>query len=81
LNHDRRQAEAEADQFIRQYYGHNWWGTRWGPFGTPEAVVDRIRAYAEAGVQHLIVRFAAFDQAAQMETFSRTVLPALRATP
>jgi probable F420-dependent oxidoreductase len=68
---------AEADAFIKQYYGRNWWGDRWGPYGDPMLAVERIWAYAEAGAQHVIVRFAAFDQARQMELFERYVLAKL----
>lgn len=79
LNPDEAAARQEADAFIRSYYGSNWWGDRWGPFGHPDAVIERARAYAEAGAGHLIVRFAAFDQAPQLDRFERFVLPALRA--
>ncbi|MSQ28165.1 MAG: LLM class flavin-dependent oxidoreductase [Dehalococcoidia bacterium] len=79
LNPDEATARQEADGFIRSYYGANWWGDRWGPFGHPNAVIERARAYAEAGAGHLIVRFAAYDQASQLDRFERDVLPALRA--
>ena len=79
LNPDEAAAGQEADAFIRDYYGTNWWGDRWGPFGHPDAVIDRARAYAEAGAGHLIVRFAAYDQGSQLDRFERDVLPALRA--
>ena len=78
LNSNEEQARLEADAFIRSYYGTNWWGDRWGPFGHPDAVAERVLSYAAAGARHLIIRFAAFDQEAQMTRFEESLLPALR---
>ena len=35
LNDDERRAEEEADRFIRNYYGLNFWTDKWGPFRPP----------------------------------------------
>ena len=78
LQHDETKAEEEANTFLLRYYGLNFWGDRWGPFGHSDRVISRIREYAAAGVKTVIVRFAAFDQLAQLETFVREVLPAFR---
>ena len=78
LNADPDQAWREADAFIRAYYGVNFWAETWGPFGRPEAVAQRMREYAEAGAQHLIVRFASLDPLGQLETFAKEVLPIFR---
>ena len=67
----------EAHRYLLTYYGANIWGDRWGPFGSPERAVERIKEYAQAGAGTLIVRFASFDQAGQLETFIREVEPAL----
>lgn len=77
LDSDVARAREEADAFIRQYYGANYWGDRWGPFGAPETIAEHIRAFAAAGAQHVIVRFASFDQARQMNHFERQLLPEL----
>jgi alkanesulfonate monooxygenase SsuD/methylene tetrahydromethanopterin reductase-like flavin-dependent oxidoreductase (luciferase family) len=78
MNEDARLAQEEGTRFVERYYGRDFWGDRWGPYGAPGAVVDRIRAYESCGAQHVIVRFAAFDQRSQMHHFQRDVLPALR---
>ena len=78
LNASPDEAWREADAFIRAYYGVNFWNETWGPFGRPEAVVQRIQEYLQAGAQHVIVRFASYDQPSQLETFAREVLPAFR---
>ena len=75
LDDDQRRAAEEADRYLMMYYGANIWGDRWGPFGPPDRTVDRIRQYAEAGAQTVIVRFASFDQERQFDTFLSKVLP------
>ena len=62
-------AEAEAEEFLTRYYGANIWGTRWGPFGDSERVVQRMAEYAEAGAETLVVRFASFQPEKQLEIF------------
>ncbi|MBI2965950.1 MAG: LLM class flavin-dependent oxidoreductase [Chloroflexi bacterium] len=79
VNKDAADARAEADRWIRAYYGLNFWGDRWGPFGPPEAVALRAREYADAGATEVILRFASFDQEAQLRLLASEVLPALRA--
>ena len=77
LKRDEAKAAEEANRYLMMYYGSNIWGDRWGPFGPPERVVERIREYAQAGAGTLIIRFASFDQEGQLETFLREVVPAL----
>ena len=50
--------------------------------GTPEQVVEAIRAYGRAGVQHLALQFMVPkwpDRKEQIERFAQEALPALRA--
>ena len=75
---DEQAATAEADDFIRRYYGLNFWADKWGPFAGPEAVARRLAEYAEAGAQEIVVRFASFDQQGQAETFISNVAPIIR---
>ena len=60
---DADKARAEAEDFLMAYYGVNHWGDRWGPWGTPETIVERLQAYAAAGADELIVRFASWTSA------------------
>ncbi len=78
LNQDKDAACREADAFIRSYYGINVWGDKWGPFGSPEEVAQRILEYAHAGAQEIIVRFASLDPVGQFGVFVREVLPSVR---
>ena len=75
MQQDRDRAQAEAEQFLLGYYGSNIWGDRCGPFGDPARVKDRLLAYAEAGAQTLIVRFASYEPERQLETFLEKVAP------
>lgn len=78
LDADEAKAEQEADTFIRRYYGTNFWKDKWGPFGHPDRTVARIREYAQAGARTVIVRFASFDQQAQLGVFLERVVPRIR---
>ena len=75
VNADAAEAEREADQWIRLYYGVNIWRKLWGPWGPAERVAESIRAYQAAGATTVIVRFASFSPLEQFETFLETVLP------
>ena len=76
INADSSKADAEATDFLTRYYGANIWGVRWGPFGEPEMIQQRMAEYVEAGAETLIVRFASFNPEAQLETFLERVAPA-----
>lgn len=78
INQDRNVAWREADDFIKSYYGLNFWAEKWGPFGPPGEVAARILEYVSAGVQEVVVRFAALDQAKQLEHFVQEVVPIVR---
>jgi len=72
---DETAAARDADEFIRSYYGLNFWEDKWGPFGSPERVAERMREYARAGAETVIVRFASHHQDRQLDRFAERVLP------
>ena len=76
LESDEVVASREADEFLHLYYGMNFWGDRWGPYGHPERTVERMRRYAEHGAGTIVVRFASLNQERQLEIFLRDVAPA-----
>lgn len=78
LSRDQPKAREEAERYLTMYYGANIWGDRWGPFGPPDMTVESIRRYAQAGASTVIVRFASFDQEAQLDTFLNDVAPAFQ---
>ena len=73
---DLAKAESEANRFLTGYYGANIWGSRWGPFGGPERVKERMSEYVAAGAETLVVRFASFDPERQLDIFLDQVAPA-----
>lgn len=79
INDDVDAAAAEAEDFLVSYYHVSHWGDRWGPWGSPQAIVQKMAAYANAGAKELVVRFASWDQPGQWERFEREVLPAFSA--
>lgn len=81
LDEDEAKAEENADAFIRAYYGLNFWKDKWGPFGHPDRVVERILDYVAAGARTVIVRFAAFEQERQLDRFLERVLPSVKPSP
>lgn len=75
LDEDEAAAKADAEDWLMRYYGANIWGTRWGPFGGVQRVADRMAAYADAGADTLVVRFATFDPERQLDVFLERIAP------
>lgn len=76
MDSNTSKAASDANEFLTGYYGADIWGDRWGPFGDPERVKQRIEEYVEAGAQTVIVRFASFDPQRQLDIFLDRVAPA-----
>jgi alkanesulfonate monooxygenase SsuD/methylene tetrahydromethanopterin reductase-like flavin-dependent oxidoreductase (luciferase family) len=77
MEDDVRTAERVTSQFLAAYYGGGVSERGLMGLGPRDAVVDALRRYAEAGATDLCVRFIGDDQLAQLERFTREVLPAL----
>ena len=75
MDTDLARAAAESERFLLGYYGAEIWGDRWGPFGGPERVKDRIAEYFEAGADTVVVRFASFEPEQQLSAFLEQVAP------
>jgi alkanesulfonate monooxygenase SsuD/methylene tetrahydromethanopterin reductase-like flavin-dependent oxidoreductase (luciferase family) len=75
VGHDSIKATEESEKWLTGYYGANIWGARWGPFGDPARVRDRLTEYAQAGAQTLVVRFASFEPERQLDIFLDKVAP------
>jgi alkanesulfonate monooxygenase SsuD/methylene tetrahydromethanopterin reductase-like flavin-dependent oxidoreductase (luciferase family) len=72
------EAEASFARFISAYYptfGSNVDLADWGPIGTAEQVAAWIRRFADAGVTHLLIRFASMDPTEDLRRFAREVMP------
>ena len=75
LSKDQAASSQEAERFLMTYYGANIWGNRWGPFGPTEQVIERMKQYADAGADTIIIRFASYNQEEQLEAFLSEVAP------
>jgi alkanesulfonate monooxygenase SsuD/methylene tetrahydromethanopterin reductase-like flavin-dependent oxidoreductase (luciferase family) len=79
INDDPRAAFEEAVKFLHTYYSSAM--TReyiesWLAYGPPAAVVEKIRAYVDAGCTTPILRFASWDQKGQFARALADVMPA-----
>ena len=75
MDTDLAKAEAESERYLLGYYGAEIWGDRWGPFGGPERVKERVAQYFEVGADTVIVRFASFEPEQQLSVFLEQVAP------
>ena len=75
MDPDLDKGQAEAEDWLTRYYGAEIWGTRWGPFGGPDRVAQRMSEYGAAGAQTLIVRLATFEPEQQLDLFLEKVAP------
>ncbi len=78
INDDRDAALEESVKFLQTYYSPAM--TRayiadWLAYGSSAAVVDKIRAYVEAGCTTPILRFASWDQQGQLARALADVMP------
>lgn len=82
INNDRDKAYNEAEAFLTSYYGA---GTitreraeLWLAYGPPEAVIEKIQAYIDAGCTTPVLRFVSPDLSGQLQRCIEEVLPAFR---
>lgn len=79
IGESRHQAEQDIGYYISNYYpelSRKMDLAEWGPVGNPDDIVRWLHDFAEAGVDHFIVRFGAMNQFEQIARFERHVLPA-----
>jgi alkanesulfonate monooxygenase SsuD/methylene tetrahydromethanopterin reductase-like flavin-dependent oxidoreductase (luciferase family) len=79
INDDRAVAFEESVKFLHTYYSPAM--TReyiesWLAYGPPATVVEKIRAYVDAGCTTPILRFASWDQQGQLARALADVMPA-----
>src|SRR3989442_707754 len=79
INGDRRTALAEAKAFLEAYYTTTFspeFVEQWTVAGSPRQCVADLRAYFDAGVGHMALRLASWDQQGQLKRFLGEVAPA-----
>jgi len=78
LSKDGRSAVKESTDYLQSYYGAAAHLDTWGPFGDPEAAVERLNEFLDAGVTMFSIRFSSFEQEKQISLFTDKVLPNLK---
>ncbi len=80
IGDDRQRAYTESKRFLDEYYSSDWpaWKVDvWTAYGRPEECIERMRAFASAGAQTMVVRFTSYDQSVQLSRFLSDVAPHL----
>jgi probable F420-dependent oxidoreductase len=80
LDDDKESAIKNAEEFLLDYYYTPFWGDnieRWGTYGSAENLIECINSFIAAGAEHISLRFTHKNQMAQLERFTKEVLPCL----
>jgi alkanesulfonate monooxygenase SsuD/methylene tetrahydromethanopterin reductase-like flavin-dependent oxidoreductase (luciferase family) len=83
LNDDVESARAAAKHFLDDYYTTDVKPATmdaWGAYGSVEMVVKRIQEYISNGLELPVLRFATFEQEAQLQVAMDELVPQLLAT-
>lgn len=82
INDNPEQAYRESFEFLAEYYGAgaitDERAKLWLACGPPEAVIEKITAYLEAGCTMPVLRFVSPDLKGQLERCIEEVLPAFQ---
>lgn len=84
INADRQAALEESRAFLEKYYSSRFspaFVEGWTAAGSPAQCIRELRAYFDAGLQHITLRLASWDQAGQLTRFLRDVAPAFGVAP
>jgi alkanesulfonate monooxygenase SsuD/methylene tetrahydromethanopterin reductase-like flavin-dependent oxidoreductase (luciferase family) len=79
INEDRRAALEESKGFLDTYYTAKFsarFVEQWTVAGSPRECVEQLRAYFDAGLGHMALRLASWDQRGQFKRFLEEVAPA-----
>jgi len=79
VNDDRAAAFREAQDFLNRYYMTHFPDRvidLWCATGPVQECVRRMREFVQAGATYIVMRFAAYDWAAQMRLFLDHIVPA-----
>ena len=82
INDDREKAFRQAQEFLASYYGAGYVSREraelWLAYGPPDAIIEKIRAYIEAGCTMPVLRFVAAGRGQELDRCIQEVLPAFR---
>ncbi|MBM3218064.1 MAG: LLM class flavin-dependent oxidoreductase [Candidatus Rokubacteria bacterium] len=81
VNEDRAAALEESKAFLDTYYSSKFspaFVEGWTVAGPPARCIEELRAYFDAGLDHMALRLTSWDQHGQLRRFLEEVAPALR---
>src|ERR1044072_2577209 len=76
---DRQTALGESKAFLDKYYTSNFsmkFVEGFTTAGTPEACIEDLKSYFDAGIEHVTLRMTSWDQIGQLKRFLNEVAPA-----
>jgi alkanesulfonate monooxygenase SsuD/methylene tetrahydromethanopterin reductase-like flavin-dependent oxidoreductase (luciferase family) len=82
IGEDRPKGLEESKAFLDTYYTAKFtprFVEQWTVAGPPKRCIEELRAYFDAGVGHMALRLASWDQQGQFKRFLTEVAPALAA--
>ena len=81
VNADRGAALNESKAFLDKYYTSNFsmkFVEGFTTAGSPQQCIDELKAYFNAGLQHITLRMTSWDQTDQLNRFLKEVAPAFK---
>ncbi len=81
IKEDRQAALEESKAFLDKYYTANFsakFVEQWTIAGSPKQCIEQLQEYFAAGLGHMAIRLASWDQAGQLQRFLAEVAPAFR---
>jgi alkanesulfonate monooxygenase SsuD/methylene tetrahydromethanopterin reductase-like flavin-dependent oxidoreductase (luciferase family) len=82
INEDTERAYRESSDFLAEYYGAgvitDERARLWLACGPPEAVIEKVQAYLDAGCTMPVLRFVSLDLKEQLQRCIEEVLPAFQ---
>ena len=79
INEDRNAGLEESKRFLDKYYTSNFsagFVEAWTTAGSPRQCVEQLKEYFAAGLSHITLRLASWDQRGQFRRFVEEVAPA-----
>jgi alkanesulfonate monooxygenase SsuD/methylene tetrahydromethanopterin reductase-like flavin-dependent oxidoreductase (luciferase family) len=78
IKESRQNALDESKAFLDKYYTSNFsmkFVEGFTTAGTPKQCIDELKAYFDAGIEHITLRMTSWDQTGQLKRFLEEVVP------
>ena len=81
IHENRQTALAESKAFLDKYYTSNFsmkFVEGFTTAGSPKQCIEELKAYFDAGIEHITLRMTSWDQTGQLKRFLNEVVPAFK---